>query len=266
MSKKPVLPILDIEISPLKKSAIKRKINLTPRTLLFVLILLSMILLLGCFFLQKQQTINSQELQFLKDSTQKIHERIQFLESSPQASEPADKAMAQIHQLETHLTTLQQQLEALQNQPKPSEQSHAFIQSISHLQENQSIIKLILSFWRLKEKVRSHAPYSTELATFKALSPSEEDLSLLEKYENQGLQILLESSEIPDSSSWITYFKNMLTSLMKIEKIDEATLQPTTFEQDCKMIEDLFMHIDQSLSQQLIPPTSPPPLSGETSS
>jgi hypothetical protein len=209
----------------------------------------------------------AEEIDTLKNLTATLNDRVNHLESS-QKTAPTSPDLEQINTFENRISTLQHQVETLQNQPMmgepsgQSEKSQAFEKDLNHLAEAQKIIKTTLTFWRLKNKVLSDAPYESELAAYKAITKPDETLSLLEKYARQGLQTLKTAPEeqpIPFSSgnettTWWNRLKAAAASLIKIEKIDLPITQPASSTQDCQEIEDLLTRIDQTLAQQLDAP------------
>lgn len=232
--------------------------------LIFCLVLGTIITSLLLYYRPWQiHTLYMGEIDTLKNLITVLNDRISHLESSEKAASTSPNS-EQIHAFENHITTLQQQVEALQNQPKmgePSgqtEKSQILEKDLTHLAESQKVIKTILIFWRLKNKVLSDAPYASEWVAYKAISKPDETLALLEKYADQGLQVLKAApgDQPPTSSgnettSWWSRFKAAVGSLIKIEKVDAPIAQSVSSTQDRQAIEDLLTRIDQTLTQQL---------------
>lgn len=212
------------------------------------------------------QTHFSEDIDTLKNVTVALSDRVNRLEASEKTvSTPLNTE--QISNIENRLTTLQHNIETLQTQqttgdmPGQLEKSQAFEKDLNHLAEAQKTIKATLTFWRLKKKVLSDAPYTMELIAYKALSKPDETLALLEKYADKGLQTLKTSPEEPtlissenETPSWWSRFKAAAGSLVKIEKVSTPVVQPVSTNQDRQTIEDLLARIDQTLAQQLDSP------------
>jgi hypothetical protein len=213
------------------------------------------------------QALHTKQLDRLKDLTATLNDRINQLESS-EKTPPTSVNSEQIHTFESHIRTLQQQVETLQTQLKPDEssgqleKSQALEKDLNHIAEIQKTIKTTLVFWRLKNKVLSDAPYTPELIAYKSISGSDETLSTLEKYADQGLQALQAppeeqtvSSSEKQEASWVDRLKTIGSSLIKIEKVGAPIAQPV-LSQERQEIIDLLARIDQTLAQKLDMPLS----------
>jgi len=265
MSNKPVPSSSQKDPSPSKPS--KFCWAQCRNTLIFCLVLGILATSLLLYYRPWQiHTLYTGEINALKKLTTALDDRINHLESSGKTHKTAltSPDSEQIHAFENHIIALQQQVEALQNQPKASEasgqleQSQAFEKNLNQLAETQKIIKTTLIFWRLKNKALSNAPYASELTAYKTVSKSGETLSLLEKYADHGLKILEGTPEEGspaslenETASWWDRVKTTARSLIKIEKVDLPVAQPVSSVQDRQMIEDLLSQIDQKLAQQL---------------
>ncbi len=247
-----------------------------PLTLCLALAIIVTSLLVYCrpFYdrLWQSHTLLREDIATLKSLTMALNDRLNRLESAEKAA-PISSNSEQIHEFEGRLTTLQQQIETLQTQSKMQEpagqleRSQAFEKDLMRLAEAQKIIKTTLTFWRLKRKVLSDVPYAVELAAYKATTKRDEDLALLEKYADQGLQALKTLPEEPlqtfsenETPSWWGRLKRVARSLIKIEKVGASISQPPSSSQDRQAIETLLTRLDQALAQQL---DTSLPLSGD---
>jgi len=168
--------------------------------------------------------------------------------------------------LEQQVAHILQQIESLQT-PQASEESSkqvelskSLVKDLRAISETQEILKSALLFWHLKAKVLSNHPFVEELAAFQAATKETEDLSILEKYKESGLQSLKETAETAavesHQSSWWGRIKATVRSLIKVEKIDATTLSLPVYTEDRQAIEDLLAHLDRTYVQQLSALTS----------
>lgn len=222
--------------------------------------------------LWQSQSSFTNDIATLKSLTIALNDRLNHLESSEKTTTIPPNS-EQLHEFEGRIIALQQQIDALQNQPKTGEfaeqleKSQAFEKGLMRLAEAQKIIKVTLIFWRLKNKILSDAPYTTELAAYKAVVKRDEDLALLEKYADRGLQALkappeesLQASSESGTVSWWDRMKRAARSLIKVEKVGASIVQLAPSSPDRQAIEDLLTQLDQALAQQLDVPL---PLSGD---
>lgn len=207
---------------------------------------------------------NAQDIAILKSQAAALDNRISHLEEDEKAPQAPSINPDQIKDFETRIAALHQQIEAIQNQPKIEvspqllERSQAFEKDLNRLAETQQVLKSTLLFWRLRTKILSDKPYAAELAAFKTSLKEPENLSILEKYADQGLQVLKETSKDPllppsenESASWWTRLKTMVSSFIKVEKVDAPVSVPPSWVQDRQSVEDALAQLDQTLTQKL---------------
>lgn len=210
---------------------------------------------------------NPDSMLVLKNQVEDLGKRVSHLEAARKTSPAPPIEPKQLTEIDTRLTTLYEQLEALRTQSKvdgssqPSEPALTLRKNLEKEVENlgktQKTLKSLLLFLRLKAKVLSEAPYSEELADFKMMTNNLHGLKILEKYADQGLQALKEkpqglfSPPGAEGNSWWDRLKAMATPLIRIEKVDA----PLSFDisQDRQAVEEALTQIEQTLTQQLTP-------------
>lgn len=268
-------PSLSDEGAPTPKP---RKLGASPYRVPLLWFVLFASIGLGVFFVFRPlgcpAGANPSDIAALKSQTATLSQRLDQLEASANAPSLPRVTLEQMKDIENRITTLSQQIEAFQNQPKvgatpqPAE-NPAVEKEIARLGHTQKLLKSIFLFWRLKAKVLSQAPYAPELADFKTVVTLSEDLSLLEKYADQGLQVLKEEAS-PDiltpsqaePGSWWDRLKALTHSFIKIEKVDGSLPSlPLPASQDRQAVEDILDHLDQSLVEQLSTAPAPSPSS-----
>lgn len=211
---------------------------------------------------------HAQDITTLKSQTAALDNRVSRLEAAEKTPAIFPVDLERIKDIDARMVTLYQQIEAIQNQikfeafPRQPERSVALEKEVSHLAEAQKTLKSILLFWRLKAKILSEAPYTTELADFKKTISDSINLFILEKYADQGLadqglHALEEKREAPlqapgsETSCWWNRLKAMAGSLIRIEKVDGAiTLSPSS-SQGRQAVEEVLAQLDQTLTRQL---------------
>lgn len=207
---------------------------------------------------------HAQDIVILKNQVASLDGRINQLEGAEITPQPSVAESEHIKSLENSIASLQSQFESLQNQPKVEispqhlERSQAFEKDLIRLTETSQVLKSAYLFLRLKTKVLSDAPYAAELNAFKASLKEPENLSILEKYADLGLQGLKGmSNDSPpprlsnESSSWWERVKSFFGSIIKVEKIDTPISDSSQELQDRKAIEEQLAQLDRSLTDKL---------------
>lgn len=224
---------------------------------------------------------NTQDIATLKSQMTRLNDRVSALEKGNESPPTPMIDPKEIKDMDTRITMLRQQIEAVQNQPKvdPAPQlserslSLTFEKALDRLVETQKILKSVVLFWRLKTKILSEAPYAAELKDFKEVTSESDELMILEEYASQGLQVL---KEVPKSilsgfaeneeGTWWDYLKAMANSFIKIEKVDAPLSLPLSSSTDRQAIEEALETLDQTLAKQVTGISFTMPfLSGESS-
>lgn len=276
MSDKPVSPLLSESAR-----ATKFRHLLTPHYIIPVGVILLIGFLGVLIYLQPHLWFsghtNTQDLTNLENQTATLNTRVEQLEATIKAPEVNSIDVERLKDMETRISSVFQQLEAIQNQPKADmspqqiERSQSLEKDVSRLADTQNILKSLVLFGRMKTVILSDAPYRAELNDFKSVARDSEELAFIEKYADQGLQVLKETQSnsqllsLGDSAdSWWDRVKALASSFITIEKVDETVTSAPTALQERQTVEEVIKQIEQTLVQQLMTsPLAPSPQSGD---
>ncbi|MCE3231330.1 MAG: hypothetical protein K0R76_1106 [Alphaproteobacteria bacterium] len=259
MPDEPVRPFLNERTSALKLWAF-----CSPRYMVLLCFILFVIIIGAVLFLQPGSwfaNTHAKDIALLKNQAAALNSRVDHLETVGKMQPLIDPE--RLKDIEARIATLYQQVEVIQHQPKAEAlppqplQPLTLEREVTRLAETQKTLKSILLFWQLKAKVLSEAPYMIELDNFKTANNGSEDLEILEKYANQGLQAMKETPKdisLPSErkiDSWWEQLKTMTASFIKIEKVNAPIPLPSPLAQDRQAVEEALTQLDQTLTQQL---------------
>jgi hypothetical protein len=223
-------------------------------------------------FSMAQKESKNQDIVMLKNQVAGLQNRLHEFETGINTNQTPISDPNRLNELETKLSTVIEQMGALQTQPKTDdahhlEQSQAIEKELSQVLESQRMILSLMFFERLKKTVQTDKPYRKELLNFKIISKGLLDLSFLEKYADQGFQILQQEQNNPKllptqtPNSWKDRFQNMISSFVKVEKIETAASPSSSLLQDRQIVMENLEQIEQSLIQQIMTTLQSPPTS-----
>ena len=232
----------------------------------FCIVLSTSILGMAIFYLPASVMANKpnvNDFALIKNQTEILNNRVDSLEAKIKEPHAASLEADHLKEFDARILSLTQQLETLKSQPKVEvtaqevERTKALDKDIQRLYESQKILKSLLLFWRLRTQILSGAPYALELIDFKTTTNEIDNVSILEKYADQGLHNFKEGDKnfqtTPENAkwSWWSRFKSMGTSFIRIEKIDESeSLTPTPLSGHHE-IEEALNEIDHALTLKL---------------
>jgi hypothetical protein len=225
---------------------------------------------------------NQQDIAMIRSQAVNLTQRVDHLEEMAKRPILSTVAPLKIKNMESALTGMQQKIENLQDAiarhsegapPQPSLQqdlTEPLEKDLHQLAQAQQILRSIILFWHLKEKILSGAPYMPDLIAYKAHTSGNGDLSSLEKHAVQGLgtpqkpikQEPAEQTQAPLSPdqnqtgllSWWQRLQASAKSLVSIEKIETSHTLPapmTYDEQNRKSVEATLARLEQALIHQL---------------
>jgi hypothetical protein len=268
MSDEPISPV-----SSEKTQASSTRQLWTANSLIPISILLFVAILAGVVFTQPLSWFNgdaqTQEVKTLKNQIASLNNRLDQLSANAPKAEANSSDSENLKAMVARISSLSQQVEDLMNQAKSEmssqqlERSQMLEKELGHLAESQRNLKALFLFWRLKAIILSNAPYRKEINDFKSAVTVSDDLSLLEKYADKGLQTLIQkNSDFPfpsdPSSSWWDRIKAVVGSFIKVEKVGSAPSSPTN-QQERQTIEEILEQTEQNLIQSLMIPASTTP-------